>query len=120
MKFLNFAVVLTMSGCHPQVPRDRATYLAEIAFTDRMLRESAPVVRDFVMARCNCASNVWRTTGVSVTDQQCLDYSEWWMVYTSRWAWHHGMMLYNARVTDTRPQTTPIIPPATCALPTAP
>lgn len=116
VRFALLAVLLY--GCQEQVLRDRDVYVAEVTFTDRLLREGAPAVRELVLHRCACTNNVWRSTVSGLTDSTCLNYVEWWMVYTSRWRWHHDMMLYNARLRDARPPAAPVIPRVECYLPT--
>jgi hypothetical protein len=109
--------MVLVAGCASTVVRDRDTYRAEVIFTDHMLREGAPAVRDHVLTQCTCDGGVWRSNGSGITDPQCRTYADWWMVYTARWAWHRDMMLYNARVTTVRPPVAPPIPPVTCDLP---
>jgi hypothetical protein len=106
-----------MTHCTPSILRERDVYVTEMTFTDRLLREGSPAVRDYVTARCLCASGVWRANDQSVTDRLCQNYAEWWVVYRARWDWHHQMMLFNARMLDARPGPAPVIPPVTCDLP---
>lgn len=110
-------VFLMAAGCASSVVRDRSTYVAEVAFTDRLVRDGAPAVRDFVTTHCTCADNAWRTNGQGATNEQCGVYVDWWMVYTARWQWHHDMMLFNARVTNVRPPAASPLPAVTCDLP---
>jgi hypothetical protein len=114
---LGMVLVTGCGSCAPMVVRDRVTYRAELDFTDRMLREGAPAVRDFVVSQCTCTDNVWRARGDGATNQQCAIYADWWVVYMARWAWHRSMMLYNARLLELRPPAAPRIPPVTCDLP---
>lgn len=115
MRALALAVIL--SGCMT-VSRDRAVYATEVAFIDRMVRGGAPANRDVVVNGCTCTgAGVWRSNAAWMTDAQCAHHAEWWVVYTSRWGWHHSMMLYNAGLTRTRPSPAEALPPVTCALP---
>jgi len=110
---------LVLLGCTPTVSRDRAAYTAELNFIDRMVREGAVANREVVVNGCTCTgAGVWTTNAPWVTDAQCAHYAEWWVVYTSRWAWHHSMMLFNAGLTTTRPPAAEVIPAVTCNLPT--
>jgi hypothetical protein len=112
-----FLLAAVLAGCSGTVLRDRDTYLTEVAFTDRLVREGAPATRDIVLRRCTCANGVWQSNSSWATDQLCQDYADWWTVYAVRWAWHRGMMLYNARLRETRPPTLPPLPPRSCELP---
>lgn len=106
-------------GCTSTVSRDRAAYTAELSFIDRVVRDGATANRDVVVNGCTCTgAGVWRSNAPWVTDAQCVQHAEWWVVYTSRWAWHHSMMLFNAGLTQTRPGPAAVIPSVTCNLPT--
>ena len=112
-----FGLVLT--GCPAVVLRQRDNYVAELAFTNRLVREGSVLVRASLQDHCVCEANVWRPTDATTTAVQCQDRAGWWQVYATRWNWHHSMMLYNARVRDTRPPAAPALP-GTCDLPATP
>lgn len=114
-----FLLAVALAGCSGTVLRDRDTYLTEVTFADRLLREGAPATRDIVVHRCTCANGVWRSNSPWATDLLCQGYADWWAVYSARWAWHRDMMLYNGRLLETRPPSTPVLPPRSCELPDA-
>lgn len=119
MKYLPLVLAGVLAGCPAAVLRQRDTYVAEVTFTDRLLREGAPAVRHFVQRHCVCEANVWRALpgDADATADLCRDRVDWWLVYTARWGWHRNMMLFNARLLDVRPGAAPAIPPRTCDLP---
>lgn len=115
----SWVMSLVLLGCTPTVSRDRAAYTAELNFIDRVVRDGAVANRNVVVNGCTCTgAGVWRASAPWMTDEQCVHHAEWWVVYTSRWAWHHSMMLFNAGLTQTRPGPAEVIPPVTCDLPT--
>lgn len=115
---MRFLAVLLFLGCTSSVSRDRATYSAELNFIDRVVRDGAPANRDTVVNGCVCSGEgVWRSNATWMTDTQCAQRAEWWVVYTARWGWHRNMMQFNSGLTQTRPGATPTIPPVTCDLP---
>ena len=108
-----------LTGCSGTVLRDRDTYIAEVAFTDRVVQGGAGAVRDVLTHQCECGSGSWRSVSANVTDRLCRDYADWWTVYAVRWSWHRDMMLYNGRLRDARPSVVPPLPPRRCELPDA-
>lgn len=113
---LTLAALLT-SSCTGVVLRDRDTYVTEVAFTDRMMREGAGAVRSILFDQCACRGEVWVAQSPHVTNRLCQTYADWWTVYAIRWPWHRGMMLYNGRLLDTRPPSTPALPRRSCEIP---
>ena len=115
------ALAIALLGCMSTVSRDRAAYLTEVNFIDRVIREGAPANREVVVNGCTCTgAGVWTASTPWVTDAQCAHHAEWWVVFTARWEWHHNMMLFNAGLTQTRPRPVERIPPVTCTLPAGP
>lgn len=114
--FLSFLLL----GCTTTVSRDRSTYVSELNFIDRVIRDGAPANREYVESGCTCANGGWRANASWATDIQCARHAEWWTVFASRWEWHLSMMMFNAGVTTTRPAAVGAIPPVTCTLPGAP
>lgn len=106
-------------GCSGTVLRDRDTYVTEVAFTDRLVREGSGAVRDVLIHQCECQSGTWVSISAHATDRVCREYADWWMVYAARWSWHRSMMLYNGRLLEVRPPARPVIPPTTCEIPDA-
>lgn len=113
---MRLLLALCLTGCGV-VLRDRDTYVTEVAFTDRMVREGAGAVRDVLTHQCECGSGSWRSVSANVTDRLCRDYADWWAVYSARWTWHRDMMLYNGRLRDTRPPPAPALPQRSCEIP---
>lgn len=102
-----------VSGCHGI--RNQTVYRTEISFTDIMIRQQAGAVRR-LLDSCTCSGDgVWVTQGGG---PECSNASDWWFTYTSRWAWHRDMMLYNGGSTSVDPGPAPRIPPRSCTLPT--
>lgn len=120
MRWVGIAFVLMSAGCPATVLRQRDTYVAELAFTDRMIRESAVSVQSFLLDRCACQDGTWRSTHDGTPDAVCRAQAEWWQVYSVRWSWHQSMMRYNARISDTRPGPPPVLPVNRCVLPDLP
>ena len=117
MKWALFLMLPLLVGCPARIVRDRNSYLAEVTFIDRLLRDGASRTREGSMGACRCADGVWSSAIPTVTDASCRGYAEWWAVYVSRWPWHREMMLFNAGITSTRPAAAPAIPAVTCSLP---
>lgn len=110
-------ILSLLAGCSGTVLRDRDTYLSEIAFSDRLVRDGAGAVLDVLTHQCECREGTWRSVSANVTDRLCQDNADWWTVYAVRWPWHRDMMLFNGRLRDVRPPEVPHLPPRSCELP---
>lgn len=71
---------------------------AEIDFSDKVVRSQNESLQEF-LASCACKDGVY-------VDKKCSDAAEVTAVVKARWAYHVGMMKYNAKISKTRPAPT--------------
>lgn len=110
--------VAVLTGCG--AIRDKAVYATEVQYVDMTVRYEAATVKRFLTSACTCSGEgVWVASSENSTTEDCASAGDWYRVYSSRWAWHVGMMRYNGRTSDTDPGAIPEIA-MTCELPELP
>ena len=92
---------LLMGGhCGKSVVRDSKTYQTEIGFMELTSNTLAGHLKKWITAECKC------TDGKFTTDL-CQKSAKDVLVVEARVPWHKKMMLFNAGITDKRPDKAP-------------
>jgi hypothetical protein len=101
-------LLLPLLGCKTSVVlRDPVVYKNEIGFLQMALEQNVESLRHFLNETCSCdEGGQWKTV-------ECEDAALNVVVIESRLQYHVDLMLYNARLLETRPpKEAPVIPEA--------
>lgn len=102
------ALVPMFLGCSGII-RDTDTYKTEVGFMGAASLQEAESILQLVKTGCKCE-------GGKFTTAECDKAAHRALVVQSRVPWHTAMMLYNARLSDTRPAVEPPAVPTTSTL----
>ncbi len=108
MKILILALVPLFVGCSGVI-RDTNTYKTEVGFLGAASLQQADSIIQLVKAGCKCE-------GGKFTTPVCEQAAHRALVVQARVPWHTAMMMYNARLVDTRPSVDPPAVPTTSSL----
>ena len=109
------ALMILTTGCH-NVVRDESVYKLEVGFMEQASVQQSDSLANLVKTYCKCTVN---SAGVKAfTTSECEAAAKKSVLAKSRVPWHASMMLYNARLLDTRPSVDPpAVPSATTLCP---
>lgn len=108
MKMYLLVLVPMFLGCSGII-RDTETYKTEVGFMGAAALQQAESILQLVKVGCRCE-------GGKFTTDECNKAAHRALVVQSRVPWHTAMMMYNARLVDTRPAVDPPTVPATSTL----
>lgn len=102
------AIASMLLGCHGVI-RDDATYRTEVGFMGAAASQETESLLLMIKVGCQCVNGKFVVP-------QCEQAAHRALVVQSRVPWHLSMMLYNARLDDTRPAVDPPAVPSPSTL----
>lgn len=94
-----------ISGCPSSVVRNADVYQTELDFMEQAAIQPTDSLEKLLRLHCTCVNGKFE-------NPECEDAAHKILVVRARVPWHKAMMLFNAGITNTRPDPVPPVIPA--------